>query len=127
MTKCDNEGNIPQIFDPVLVPIEESFPSCVPSPSKQSDVVYIAQCKQDVIKAKAERNDALKLAKYYRDVAENNKKEMLCLQQDLQSKILSIEQHSASCVENIRNFWRNQIIEGSSRAGRILRASLLHK
>ena len=120
----NRESNTPQIFDPILVPIEESLPSCGPIPS---DVVYIAQCKDNVIKARAERNDALKLAKHYRDVAENNKKEMLCLQQNMESRIRSIEQDSASCVQNIRNFWRNQIIEGSSRAGRIVRASLLRK
>ena len=44
-----------------------------------------------------------------------------------QSQINAIKQQSASRVENIRNFWRNQIIEGESRAGRMLRASLIRK
>ena len=47
--------------------IEESLTPCVPTPSTQSDVVYIAQLKEDVIKARAECNDALNLVE---DVAE---------------------------------------------------------
>ena len=43
----DIEGDIPQ-FDPVLVPIEESLPSCLPTPSTQSNFVYITQCKEDM-------------------------------------------------------------------------------
>lgn len=43
----DIGGDIPQ-FDPVLVPIEESLPSCLPTPSTQSNFVYITQCKEDM-------------------------------------------------------------------------------
>ena len=79
------------------------------------------------MKARTERNDALLLAKHYRNMAKNNKKEFLYLEQRMKSQLSSIERQSASCVENIKNFWRNQIIEGSSKAGRILRASLIRK
>lgn len=72
----DIDGDISQ-FDPVLTPIEEYLPSCVPTPSTQSDIVYITQCKEDGIKVRAEHNDALKLAKHYRYVAENHKMEIL--------------------------------------------------
>lgn len=43
----------------------------------QSDSVYIIQCREDVMKARAERNDALKLAKHYKDVADYHKMEIL--------------------------------------------------
>lgn len=120
-------NNLPPTFDPVLVPVEESLPSPASGPSKQCDIVHIIQCKSEVLKARTERDDALLLAKHYRNMAENNKKEFLCLEQKMKSQINNIEQESAFRVENIKNFWRNQIIEGALRAGRILRASLIRK
>lgn len=121
----DMDHNLPPIFDPVLVPVEESLPS--PGPSKQHDVMRILQCKDEVLKARTEHDNALILAKHYRNMAENSKKDFLCLQQRMKSEISCIEQQSVSRVKNIKNFWRNQIIEGDSRAGRILRASLIRK
>lgn len=65
-------------------------------------------------KARAERNDALNLAKYYRNRIEKLRTEKEELQHEMKRQV----QHS-------RQFWRNQIMEGESRSGRILRAALL--
>lgn len=54
------EGNVPPpMFAPILVPVEESLPSHLPSQSQHSDFVPILQCKEEVLKARAEHNDAL--------------------------------------------------------------------
>ena len=123
----DTEDILPPIFDPVFVPVEESLPSPPSGPSEQCNVVHIIQCKNEVLKARTERDDALILAKHYRNMAENSKKEFLHLEQRMKSQLSSIERQSVCRVENIKNFWRNQLIEGDSRAGRILRASLIRK
>ena len=73
--------------------------------------------QQCIIKqATKDRDQALMEAKYYRNLAETFKTE----KQD-------IEQAYAKRVEVVRDFWRNKIVEGDSRGGRILRASLLKK
>ena len=63
-----------------------------------------------------DRNKAMIEAKCYRDLAENLKKEKRELENKLQTE-----------TEVVRDFWRNKIIEGDSRGGKILRASLLRK
>ena len=76
------EGNVPPpMFAPILVPVEESLPPHIPSQSQHSDFVHILQFKEEVLKARAERNDALLMAKHYRNMAENSKKELKCLEQ----------------------------------------------
>ena len=55
-------------------------------------------------------------AKYYRNLAETLKIEKR-----------NTEQVYANEVEVVRNFWRNKIVEGGSRGGKILRASLFNK
>ena len=56
---------------------------------------------------------ALKLAQYYRDIAERMKDEKL-----------ESEQRMKKEVKTIRNFWRNNIMEGSTRAGRMVKKAL---
>ena len=41
--------------------------------------------------------------------------------------IIDIKKQAASDVSNMKKIWQNQIIEGGSRAGKILRAALLRK
>ena len=48
----------------------------------------------------------------YRDLAETLKKE----KRDIEHKLVSIEV--------VRDFWRNKIVEGDSRGGKIFRASV---
>ena len=94
----------PLLLDEVVVPLREK---CV-SPLTQVD--YSCQVKE----AREERDRALNLAKHYRDIAEGCRRETLKVQYELETK-----------VETVKQFWRNKIIEGESRSGRILRASLL--
>ena len=82
----DMEGLLP-IFDPTLVPVKGSLPSPASGPSEQRDIVHIIQCKDEVLKARTERDDALLLAKQYKNMAENSKKEFLCLEQRMKSQI----------------------------------------
>ena len=52
---------VPQFY-PVLIPIEESFPSAVHS----NDAIQLRKSNETIVKARQERNDALLLAKHYR-------------------------------------------------------------
>ena len=65
-------------------------------------------------KAEDERDRALVEAKKYRDLAETLKKETR-----------ETEQMYNNRVEIVRDFWRSKIIEGDSRGGKMVRASLL--
>ena len=49
----------------------------------------------------------------YRDLAETIQKEKRKINNELESR-----------VEAVQSFWRNQVVEGQSRVGRILRAAL---
>jgi len=83
--------------------------------------------KEAIIKARAERNDALSLAKLYRDVVETLKLENKHLQEEIEARIIDIKKQTTSDVSNMKKFWQNQIIEGGSRVGKIVRAALLRK
>ena len=72
-----------------------------------SNVLLIKQATND-------RYQALMEAKQYRDLSETLKKE----KRDIEHKLVSK-------IEIVRDFWRNKIVEGDSRGGKILRASLL--
>ena len=69
-------------------------------------VSYIQQSQDKTAKA-------LHLAQHYRTVAENVRSESLKRQKEAEGK-----------VEIVRNFWRNKIYEGSSRAGKIVQSAL---
>ena len=66
--------------------------------------------------ARNDRNKAMMEAKCYQELAETLKKEKRELENRLHTQ-----------TEVVRDFWRNKIIEGDSRGGRILRASLFRK
>ena len=80
-----------------------------------------------IIKARHERNDALLLAKHYRDVAEKCKLQKKILQMEMERKVIDTKEQAAIGIDRIKKFWRSQIMEGNSRAGKILRAALLQK
>lgn len=101
----------PLLLDAVLVPIEEHEPSC-----SLKNPVVVAQCTETIRRARKERDEALHTAQRYRNMAEIARKEKRDLKSKLEGKI-----------ETVRNFWRNQIVEGNSRSGRILRESLIRK
>ena len=119
-----NISNVPHLFDPILmIPTEESLPSNV----DLSDSMYIERNSNAIIKARRERNDALLLAKHYRDVAEKYKLKKKILQIEMERKIIDTKEQAAIGIDRIKKFWRCQIMEGNSRAGKILRAALLQK
>ena len=100
----------PLLLDEVLLPIQEPTPTC------SSDSVRNAEYMEQIRIARKERNTALIAAQCYRDMAENSQKEKREIQYKLEAN-----------TELVRNFWRNKIIEGSSRSGKMLRAALLRK
>ena len=102
----------PLLLDAVLTPISE--PNICNYSSEGA--ILAQQCNDMVTAARVERDQALLLARQYRDAAEvcqNEKREM---KYNLEKKI-----------EVIRSFWRNKVVEGGSRSGRILRAALIRK
>ena len=101
----------PLSLDQIVTPIseEDHEVSC-----SQDSLVLRAHCK-DVVKAvRKERDQALMLARQYRNEVEECREEKRELKCKLERR-----------MELIRGFWRNKIIEGGSRSGRILRAALL--
>ena len=74
------------------------------------------RCTKELQTARNERDQALLQARYYRDLAEVTRAEKRALKYNLEEKI-----------ELVRDFWRNKIVEGGSRSGRMLRASLIRK
>ena len=110
-TKASHQNTGPLLLDAVLIPIKE------PTPTSPSDsLVHATQCIDHVRIARSERNQALRLARHYRNVAERTHREKRDLQHKLQTQI-----------EVVRDFWRNQVVEGGCRSGKILRAALLRK
>lgn len=100
---------------PVLIPINETPPIQAVS-SEGDDVVHTTQCSVHVQLARNERNDALRLAQLYR----NRIEQLVTEKRDLRH---SLEEQ----VEKTREFWRNHIMEGGTRAGRMVRAALFRK
>ena len=98
------------ILDSVVTPIQEEQCTC------SSDAVLMVKCKDKVHTARHERDQALFLARHYRNIAEEKQSEKRILKSNLEGQI-----------EIVRNFWRNKIVEGDTRSGRILRAALIRK
>lgn len=103
------QSTSPFLFNPLVVPVTEPFPTC-----KGNCLVHSAQCREQINIARKERNDAICVARLYRDVAEKCRKETRDTKHQLETKI--------HCVQN---FWRNQVIAGISRSGQILRSALM--
>ena len=71
-------------------------------------------CKQQLELARRDRDNALMLARQYRNLAEASHTKIRQQKNELEEK-----------VELVRDFWRNKIVEGSCRSGQILRAALI--
>ena len=99
----------PLILDEIVTPISEPTCNCSPMAGPSC-------CKQQLEIARKERDNALLIARQYRDLAETSRTERRREKYELEQK-----------VELVRNFWRNKIIEGNSRSGQMLRAALLKK
>ena len=106
---ADQSSSSPLLLDNVVTPItEEEQCKC------SSSNVLVLKCKEQICKARHERNRALSLARHYRNLAEKSQSEKRTLKTNLEGQI-----------ETVRDFWRNQVVEGSSRSGRLLRAALI--
>jgi len=99
------------LFDAIIIPVEEEIPAL-----NSGDVEIDCKYVQQINAARHERNSALQVAQIYRDLAETIQKEKRKVQDDLESR-----------VDAVQKFWRNQVVEGQSRAGQILRAALFKK
>lgn len=109
MSQKERENTSPLLLDSVDIPIVE--PSC-----NCSHIVVSARCKQLIESARQERDNALMIARQYRNIAEECRTEKRKLKHDLEEK-----------VETVRNFWRNKVVEGGSRSGIMLRTALIRK
>ena len=107
---ADQSSSSPLLLDNVVTPIAEEEEQCECSSSN----VLALKCKEQILKARHQRNEALFLARHYRNMAEKSRSDTRMLKEDLESQI-----------ETVRDFWRNKIVEGSSRSGRLLRAALI--
>lgn len=113
----DKYTTAPLLHDAIVIPIVESMPYC----STSGCFEHAVKCKEQVNLARKERNNALHLAKYYRNLADEMCKE----QRALRIEQLQTQHQLESKVECIRDFWRNKVVEADSRSGKMLRAALL--
>ena len=109
----DNQETGPLLLDAVITPVIEKKITCGCS---GESTVLVAQCKEEVEAARRERNRALAVARQYRDMAEASITKRRQMKSELEER-----------MEVVRNFWHNNVIEGGSRSGRILRAALIKK
>lgn len=110
-TSKDHCSTSPLFLEDVVTPISEPDSHCL-CRSK----VCEAHCEQQLDSARKERDQALSLARCYRDIAEARQAEKRLQKTELEGK-----------VELVRDFWRNKLVEGSSRSGQILRAALIRR
>ena len=94
------------LLNAVVVPITES------SITESS----IANHERLLLEAREERDNALLVARQCRDLAETAQAEKRDVKCELEKR-----------VEVVRDFWRSKVVEGGSRSGLMLRASLLRK
>ena len=107
----DHSDTSPLLLDSVITPVSETL-SC----SSPENMLHRIHCRLQVQSARQERDRALSLARQYRNLAEASQLEKRTLKNELERK-----------VETVRDFWRNKIVEGSSRPGKILRAALIRQ
>lgn len=105
----NSEATEPLLLDAVLLPVKQPKSTC-----QADNLICSAHCAERVQVATNEKNQALRLARHYRNLAESARREKRELKHKLENE-----------VELVRDFWRNQIVEGGSRSGKILRAALL--
>ena len=101
----------PLLLDAIITHLSE--PTCNCSP-----IACTAYCRplQELLCARCEKDNALTLARQYRDLAEESR-----------TKIRQQKYHLEEKVELVRNIWRNKVVEGSCRSGQILRAARIKK
>lgn len=107
----DTSSTSPLLLDEVVTPLYESTCSC-----SLMDMAGRVCCKEQLKVARQDRDSALMLARQYRDLAEASHTKIRQQKNELEEK-----------VELVREFWRNKIVEGSSRSGQILRAAEIIK
>ena len=90
----------PLLLDAVLIPEVEEPPTTF-------------NYSRRLLEAQKERDIALLVARKWRDIPENIQDE----KQDMKTEM-------ERTVKTVRNFWRNKVIEGSSRSGKMLGAAL---
>ena len=112
-TEKDSNDTSPLLLDEIVIPLSE--PSCSCSNTCMSDLC-VAQCKEELESARRARDNALLLARQYRDRAEKGQEEKRKQKKELEDK-----------VELVRTFWRNKVVEGGCRSGQILRSALIKK
>ena len=103
------KGTSPLLLDTVVTPVFEKE-DCDCSSSN----LIAKKCEERLRRARCERNKALFLARQYRNLAEQSQSDKRLLKSNMEEKI-----------ETVRDFWRNKIIEGDSRGGRMVRAALI--
>ena len=101
----------PPTLDTIAIPTQEISPYEAVS---SGSVVHTKQCAEHVQKARNERDIALHVAKLYR----NRIEELVTGKRELQNNL-------EAKVEHVRDFWRNYIVEGRSRSGRMVYNALL--
>ena len=98
---CSHHNTKPLLLDAVVVPITES-----------STAIH----ERLLLEAREECDNALLVARQCRDLAETAQAEKRDVKYELEKR-----------VEVVRDFWRSKVVEGGSRSGLMLRASLLRK
>lgn len=142
----DSESNYQQgIFDPEAQNIQEcdmerekqledacgeyvDMQPCLPPTNEVSSIQlpeYLSLTDRVDIKAKMvelemSRENAKEMARYYRDRCS----ELQIKNKKLEAKNMQIQALGLQEKQKVRYFWRNQVLEGQSRSGRILKRAL---
>ena len=109
--KSTVKGTSPLLLDAVVTPIAEGSSS-----QCNNNSILALQYEEELKKARKKRDEALFLPCHYRNLAEKSQTDKRLLK-------ISLEKQ----VETVRDFWRNKVVEGDSRSGRMLRNSLITK
>ncbi len=101
--------------DVLLLPMAPTT-SEEPSLADQVTGINRVEVERIIIRLEKEKAQAQFSARIYRDLAEKTKQEKRELSNKLNKR-----------VETVRDFWRNNICEGKTRGGRMVRAALSKK
>ena len=128
LTRCEDMQKIEQSYHTIetdsmqddtgilLLPSVSSVPCQITIPCDITTAVekpYVASCIEDI---RTERDKALRDTLLYRNTAEQLRREKRVLHNKLTRK-----------CETIRDFWRNNLVEGCTRGGRMVREALFRK
>lgn len=127
LTRCEDMQKIEQSYHTIesdsmqddtgilLLPSVSSVPCQITIPCDITTAVektYVASCIEDI---RTERDKALRDTLLYRNIAELRREKRV-----LHTKL------TGKC-ETIRDFWRNNLVEGCTRGGRMVREALFRK